>query len=162
MSSFLDKLRGKSNPYKNTHHLGHNPNPALTSKNAPENPASFTQKLLPRRPASPPDLLAEARQLAGRDPVTGKRHAYMIAQTASERQQHLAEVRQSATDERTAYRDRAAKTQQTPGQRYDLFVQEMVAKRDGDAVALRAVRGGAEYYAPERRVEEFYAERVRD
>jgi hypothetical protein len=64
---------------------------------------------------------------------------------------------QQATDPKQAYIERARQSGQRPYESYEVFVQEMVAKRTGDATALRVARGRSEYYAPERRVEEYYA-----
>ncbi|KAF1846731.1 uncharacterized protein K460DRAFT_129195 [Cucurbitaria berberidis CBS 394.84] len=168
MPSFLSRLGGtskKMNPYTNPYHPGHNPIPESTSTNTTASSASHNQtsNTLRMRPASPrgsSDLLAEARQVAGRDPVTGRRRADMVGPTASERAS-LAELRQVDEEERTAYQDRAAASKQTTGSNYDLFVQEAIKKREVEA-SIRAARGGIEYYAPERRVEEFYAGGVRD
>lgn len=73
----------------------------------------------------------------------------------------VAQVRQGGQDERTVYQARAAHSERATGNQYDLTVQEMAAQRAREA-RERAARGGVEYYAPERRVEEFYAGGVRD
>lgn len=155
MSSFFAKLSGtpkepkKLNPYLNPHHPGHNPIP---------NPTSMT--------TTSADFLAEARKEAGRDPVTGRRRSDNHSRTTSERnsgseRNSLAELRQVEEEERTAYQSRAAQSTQTTGTKYELFVQESLRKREATE-RLRIARGGVEYYAPERRVEEFYAGGVRD
>lgn len=73
----------------------------------------------------------------------------------------MADLRQVEEEERTAYQNRAGASKQTTGSKYDLFVQESLAKRNEEA-RVRAARGGVEYYAPERRIEEFYSGGVRD
>lgn len=73
----------------------------------------------------------------------------------------LAELRQVEEEERTAFQSRSVQSKQVSGHRYDLFVQEMVARRETEA-RVRAARGGQEYYAPERHVEEFYGQVTRD
>ncbi|KAH7398279.1 hypothetical protein BKA66DRAFT_452759 [Pyrenochaeta sp. MPI-SDFR-AT-0127] len=171
MPSFLSKFSKKPNPYMNTHHPGHNPIPQTT---APYTTASCTSnsqspqanQLRPVSPRGASDLLAEARQVAGRDPVTGRLRADLVSQTASERslsneRNPLADLRQVEKEERTAYQNRAVASKQTTGNKYELYVQEALAKREEEA-RVRAARGGIEYYAPERRLEEYYSGGVRD
>jgi hypothetical protein len=155
-SSFFKKLRGKKNPYEKAPTAAFSPAPVSTATNTtgPHIALSNSERVIPLHPASPreaPDLLAEARQVAGRDPVTG-RPRIDIASQGSGPQQPLAEPSQAA-DPKAAYIERARQSGRVPYESYEVFVQEMVAKR---------VRGGSEYYAPERRVEEFYAGGVRD
>ncbi|CAO2654757.1 Nn.00g114900.m01.CDS01 [Neocucurbitaria sp. VM-36] len=169
MPSFFAKLSGsskKSNPYLNPHHPGHNPNPKATSTSTTASSAQNPQSrnaLRPRQasPRGSSDFLAEARQLAGRDPVTGRRRPDVGGRTASERsfsseRNSLAELRQVEEEERTAYQSRAAASKQTTGSRYELFVQESRKRREAED-RIRAARGGLEYYAPERQLEEFYS-----
>jgi hypothetical protein len=110
-SSFLKKLRRKQNPY--TQEEATKTTNTNTSTSTESNPDAT-------------DTLAEAREAAGRDPVTGKLPSGQTAPT---------------TDPQRYY------------QTYDAFVEDMIRRRNGQ-------RG--EYYAPERRIEEFYAEHVRD
>jgi hypothetical protein len=63
--------------------------------------------------------------------------------------------------EPSAYVTRASKTKPTTGNKYDLFIQLMAEKRIKEEIAAAAMEK-AEYYAPERRVEEFYSHGVRD
>ncbi|KAH7088945.1 hypothetical protein FB567DRAFT_522667 [Paraphoma chrysanthemicola] len=174
MPSFFSKLgissKRKNNPYLNPHHPGHAPLPQPISK-----PTSRSQPSLPLRPASPReahDLLAEARQVANRDPVTGRRlpQPTVLHQTASETNVHAnarvngalnAMERLGPSQERSAYLNRAMQSTQTTGSRYELFAQEERRRRDEEIRLIRA-RGGLEYYAPERSVSEFYAGGVRD
>lgn len=160
MPSFSDFFgRKKANPYTNQFHPGHNALPKSTPKNAPLANANNR------------DLLAEAREAAGRDPTTGQRrpdthwylpserddHGHLPSQrTSSTQSASLADLRQVEEEERTCFQSRAAKYKPTTGQRYDLYVQESLAKRDAESRA-RAARGGHEYYAPERSLEEFYS-----
>jgi hypothetical protein len=121
--------------------------------------------VIPLRPASPreaADLLAEARQVAGRDPITGRRPPGATGPSAGERRLPVAAPPQQpvaappqAADPKAAYIERAKQNGQRPYESYEAFVQDMVAKRSGNVVE-------SEYYAPERTVEEFYAGGVRD
>jgi hypothetical protein len=56
---------------------------------------------------------------------------------------------------------RSSQAVQTTGKRYDLFSSEE-KKRIEREEQIRIARGGVEFYAPERRVAEFYADGVRD
>lgn len=69
--------------------------------------------------------------------------------------------RAEAVGEPSAYATRATKTKPTTGSKYDLFVQLMAEKRIKEEMAAGAIEK-AEYYAPERKVEEFYSHGVRD
>lgn len=149
MPSLFGLLGKKSNPYLNAHHPGHNALPQSTSKASPEPRYSRT-------------LLEEAREVAGRHPITGRRlHGSTSNQSSSGNSTSPAALKQVEEEQRTAFQSRAVQSKQTTGQRYELSVQEMVKKRDEESRA-RAARGGLEYYAPERRLEEFYVGGVRD
>lgn len=63
--------------------------------------------------------------------------------------------------ERSAYLNRASQTSVVSGSRYDLLSAEEKRKRE-EKERMGRVVGGVEFYAPERRVEEFYAWGVRD
>ena len=148
-SSFFNKLRGKSNPYEKAYRT--------QSYIAPTNHTNLSQ------PSAAPDtdLLAEARQAAGRDPVTGRRHTELADQTSVQPQTLSHSPRQTTAEQKAAYLAWAAQRPQERGRpygSYEEFVQEMTEKRDG-----RREAGGAlsSYYAPERRVEEYYSEGVR-
>ncbi|PSN62092.1 hypothetical protein BS50DRAFT_577951 [Corynespora cassiicola Philippines] len=175
MPSF-SKLRPsahKGNPYSNPNHPNHNPAPAPAL--APATP-SQTLNTTPaqHRPASPRgsfDYLAEARTAVGRDPVTGKRIQHQrshneLAQRRRVQEQERAQTQTQSRslsavaegsrrggngEDRSAFADRNEGVRRTLGTRYDLFVQEMKERRLG---GIREPSGG--YYAPERRVEEFY------
>jgi hypothetical protein len=58
--------------------------------------------------------------------------------------------------EQSAYLARANQTKQTTGMRYEMFASEERRKREEEE-RIRRARGGVEFYAPERRIEEFYA-----
>jgi hypothetical protein len=64
----------------------------------------------------------------------------------------------TANEELNAYLNRASKTGVTTGKRYDLFSAAERERMEREE-AIRIQRAG-EFYAPERRVEEFYNERV--
>jgi hypothetical protein len=165
--SFLQKLRLKKNPYEKAPRASFNPAPVSTATNTPgpHIALSGSARVIPLRPASPREasnLLAEARQVAGRNPVTGRRPAGATGPAMSETRGPVAEIsRQTvaapsqAADPKIAYIERAKQNGQRPYESYEAFVQDMIAKRSGNAVE-------SEYYAPERTVEEFYAGGVRD
>lgn len=183
MPSFLSKLKLSSsnkanNPYTNPYHPSHQPI-SQRSKSQPNLP-------LPR-PASPRethDFLAEARQTANRDPITGRllpqQRPTAIGipnQTASESNLDAnarvngalnAIERLGPSAERSAYLNRASRTPQTTGRRYDLVAgmgrrkREEEARKREEEERVRIARGGTEYYAPERHYSEFYAGPVRD
>lgn len=56
---------------------------------------------------------------------------------------------------------RAGQIAQTTGSRYDLVASEERRMRE-EAERIIKTRGGLEFYAPERRMEEFYSGGVRD
>jgi hypothetical protein len=118
-SSLLKKLRRKPNPY--TQDDATKTARMNTTTNTNTNTSTDTDSL-----PDASDTLAEARQAAGRDPVTGK---LPPGQTAPTR------------DPQRYY------------QSYDQFIEDMIQRRDGQRM---------EYYAPERRIEEFYAGGARD
>lgn len=172
MPSLLSKLTSgtpskskskRTNPYSNPHHPSHAPIPGKPTQ--------------PLRSASPDmstyDLLAEARLSANRDPITGKRlpQPVMPLPRSQNTNQPRAQVSPIATpnpasssnprEEPTAYTFRSSQTPQTMGSRYDLFSAEERRRMEVEE-KIRIARGGQEFYAPERRVEEFYAEGVND
>jgi hypothetical protein len=137
----INKLRGKSNPYQKPRHANNIPDPADTPNSN--------------------DLLAEARQAAGRDPVTGRRTPKTSSKKANKQQLPLEQQQRAAIEQKAAFLAWAAKHPQAAGrpyESYEAFVQEMVAKRTGNVEP----RGAMGYYAPERRVEEYYSRGVRD
>ncbi|KAG9194557.1 hypothetical protein G6011_04592 [Alternaria panax] len=132
----VNKLRGKSNPYQKTHNV--NNIPLATDTRTSD------------------DLLAEARQAAGRDPVTGRRTPGATSKKAKKQQLSLEQEQQAAAEQKVAFLAWAAKHPQAAGrpyESYEAFVQDMVAMRTGNV----APSGGTEYYAPERTVEEYYS-----
>jgi hypothetical protein len=158
MPSLLDKLLHpttvpgrKPNPYTHPHH----PNHLNTSQSAPISTTarevfstSQTQTLRPKmpRPASPRepyDYLAEAREASGRDVVTGQPRNQIGEHTRGEREERR--------DGRSVYQESSSGRSQTHGTKYDLFVQEIKARKGG-----RWRAPGEGFYAPERRLGEFY------
>ncbi|KAL6710232.1 hypothetical protein ACN47E_009178 [Coniothyrium glycines] len=157
MPSLHGLLGRKPNPYLNAHHSSHR---ATTKDSTIDHTASNAQA------QNASSLLAQARELAGRDPVTGRLRSDAQSSRTSERWSSaqsttLAGPRHIEQEERTCYQSRAAHSKQTTGHKYDLFVQESLAKRDAEN-RVRAARGGHEYYAPERRLEEYYSRGVQD
>ncbi|EUC50735.1 hypothetical protein COCMIDRAFT_21751 [Bipolaris oryzae ATCC 44560] len=148
--SFLNKLRGKSNPYEKAHHTRSN----ITSPNDTTNQ--------PRNIVPQNDLLAEAREAAGLDRVTGRRRTHVAVQTPHQQQLAVHGTHQTPAEQKAAYLAWAAQRPQERGQpygSYEEFVREMIEKRDG----RRDPAGGlSSYYAPERRVEEYYYQAMRD
>jgi hypothetical protein len=139
-SSFFNKLRGKSNPYEKAHRpQSYNTTSTQTTNNTPSNV----------RPNN--DLLAEAREAAGRDPVTGRRRAHLAHQTLNQQQPALHGPKQTPTEQRAAQR---SQERAQPYSSYEEFVQEMIERRDGKR---EATDGASSYYAPERRVQEYYS-----
>lgn len=167
MPSLSSLFGKKSNPYTSAYHPGHNPLPKNTSARLP---SSELQDQTNR------NLLAEAREAVGRDPVTGQRrpegYGYLPSegnnpghhpdqQTLSDGGVSLSILRQIEEEERTCYQSRAAKGKQVTGSKYDLLVKEALARRDAES-RVRATRGGHEYYAPERAIKEFYSGGAQD
>lgn len=159
---------GKHNPYADPEHPS-NPNYYASPSSIPAS-HNFKPQQLPPRPASPRDshdYLAEARQAVGRDPVTGKR----ISGRSSARSKSAPGANRAPAAARSVQnetgapggpggsrRNVVASTERNEGDagqigtRYDMFVQEMRGRERG---GWREPEGG--YYAPERRVGEFYA-----
>jgi hypothetical protein len=164
MPSIFKKFNGtsKNNPYVNPNHPSHAPIQYISpSGRSQSQPTPAPRSASPRGSI---DHLAEARISAGRDPVTGRaiQRPNLTAQTASETdlrsrvRTNGAVERSGPSDERTAFASRAAMTKQTTGNKYDLFMQMMAEKKNKEEMAHGNV-GKTEYYAPKRRVSEFYA-----
>ena len=165
MPSLFSKLitpTKHNNPYSNPHHPSHAPLPPVQTT-----PHSTTQADIARQSATlhpqAPNMLAEARQLANRNPITGR--LLPSAQSASDtdfasnarlEKAMTAIERLGPSKERSAYLNRASQTRVSSGNRYDLRAAEEVRKREEEERMRRAM-AGVEFYAPERRVEEFYA-----
>lgn len=155
MPSFFSKITGSSkrnNPYANPQHPCRAPLPSEAS--APQPSAS---------PRGSIDYLAEARLAVNRDPVTGRRIPQ--SQPNLPQSSRQAQAQSSATErgavEQTAYQSRASQIPPNMGTRYDLFTKEERQRMEREE-KIRIARGGQEYYAPERRIGEFYAGGVRD
>jgi hypothetical protein len=163
----------KNNPYINAYHPSHAPLP----KQHTTTTTTTSQPLPAVSPRGSHDFLAEARSLANRDPITGRQLPEPNASVPSARQSSMPKMLQSkksrkklgqqdeglegrgtANEEMSAYLNRASRTQQTTGKRYDLFSAAERERMEREE-AIRIQRAG-EFYAPERRVEEFYNERV--
>jgi hypothetical protein len=158
MPSLLDKLLNpatvtgrKPNPYTNPHHPNH-PNtsqPAPTSTTARQVFSTSPRQAFrpeippPASPHDPYDYLAEAREASGRDAVTG--------QPRNQNREHTRSEREEQREERSVYQESSSSRSKTHGTKYDLFVQEMKARKGG---RWRAPDVG--FYAPERRLGEFY------
>lgn len=163
MPSFFSKITGLSkhkNPYANPQH----PCRAPLSQKA----VGDSQSSTPQPSASPRgsiDYLAEARMAINRDPVTGKRMSQPQPDLHQSSRQPQAQPQTSAAGQSaadpTAYQSRASQIPPNMGTRYDLFSGEERARMEREE-KIRIARGGKEYYAPERRIGEFYAGGVRD
>ncbi|KAF2451494.1 hypothetical protein P171DRAFT_7006 [Karstenula rhodostoma CBS 690.94] len=158
MTSLLNKLfhsitasGKKQNPYTDPHHVYHpsTSQPAPTSTTAGHvfstSPPQAWQPLPPRptSPREPYDYLAEAREASGRDAVTGQPGNQSGGQSRGDREEERGQ--------RSVYQETSEGRSKTHGTKYDLFVQEMKARKVG---RWRAPDGG--FYAPERRLGEFY------
>ena len=151
----------KPNPYTNPHHPNHNPGPSSTfatpwkCKQQSQQQQSTTNRRTSLDGSA--DLLAEARQSAGRDPITGNlvpRLKNPLLRLPAHRRIHLQRVRpaptvglkereRARTEDGSAYNNTIAGRRVTSGTKYDLFVQEMKEKQK---VALGQSMTG--YYAP--------------
>ena len=164
--TFLAKLRNKKNPYAQPHHPNNNNNNNHGYSHLPVHMhnASFDVESYHDSPHS--DLLAQARQAAGRHPVTGRRVGNTTSpQTQKQPETHTGsklwrrkrkqEVTTTTTttsvdearERKKAYLAWAAEHPQTRGspyESYEEFVSEKVARRGlGEQTWARG-----EYYAP--------------
>lgn len=167
MPSFFKKIfhpsyPGKANPYSRPDHPSNSKNksaqitvnPSTGSNPQPQPPS---QRSSPRGSI---DYLAEARQASGRNPITGK---IVPQQPQAWRQREVDASRVGGDDvsrgpsgivvgvERREGGEPPSTQNAQRGTRYDAFVQEMSDRKRG---AWKEPEGG--YYAPERRVGEFY------
>ena len=164
-------LSSKPNPYMNPHHPGHNSarkkvaQPGKTGTHPATNAHPSSVSLPLPRQASPrgsSDFLAEARNSAGRNPVTGRRAGGPSQRNNTLSRVSLAdELRQVEAEERTMYQNRSLAQIRTMGSKYELYAQAMVKQRE-EEMRIRAARGGVEYYAPERTLSEFYSAPLND
>ncbi|KAF2855863.1 hypothetical protein T440DRAFT_464217 [Plenodomus tracheiphilus IPT5] len=176
MPSIFSKFGKKSNPYMDTQRFDVEPIPQVTSTQtttASTTPSHPIKHLRPVSPQGAPDLLADARLVAGRDPVTGRRRPDLGSLTASDRAatereftEHLKELEER---KRIAYQSHAT-VKNSLGERFDRFVKNIPAKRYTVAKAAAArqateprepVGNGLEYYAPTRTINEYYAGGIR-
>jgi hypothetical protein len=159
----INKLRGKTNPYQKQYQ---STNPATSNEFLAEARQAagrdpVTGHQYPTNTPTSSDLLAEARQAAGRNPVTGLPQPDTTSKKARKQKLSLEQQQQAAAEQKAAFLAWAARHPQAAGrpyESYEAFVQEMVAKRTGNVVP----QGGTGYYAPERNVEEYYSQGVRD
>jgi hypothetical protein len=162
MPSIFSKIGGSSkrnNPYRNPHHPSHKP---LPQKHTTDPIPIMTQQT--DLPPVSRNLLAEARQLANRDPVTGRLlPSPVMPQSANEaNKQPKAQSKNTPNaTEVSAYSSRASQTVQTTGSKYELFSIEE-RRRIAREERIRIARGGGEFYAPERKLDEYYGARVSD
>ncbi len=89
------------------------------------------------------------------NPHHHQKHEQQRIKAPSSRLSLADQLRQVEAEERTMYQNRSLAAPRTMGSKYELFTQEMARKRD-EEMRIRVARGGLEYYAPERRLEEFY------
>ncbi len=89
------------------------------------------------------------------NPHHHQKHEQQRTKATSSRLSLADQLRQVEAEERTMYQNRSLAAPRTMGSKYELFTQEMARKRD-EEMRIRVARGGLEYYAPERRFEEFY------
>ncbi|KAF1919850.1 hypothetical protein BDU57DRAFT_154665 [Ampelomyces quisqualis] len=145
------------NPYLNPHHPTHTPIPI------PHPPSSSSSPPSPPNTVPVTNLLAQARLSANRDPITGK--ILPGQKAAAGTHVHATARLDSSSGAREEYSARAfragAQSARMMGAQRDLVVgRESVRGEEGEG--SRVAGGGREFYAPERRVEEFYAGGVRD
>ncbi|KAF2682114.1 hypothetical protein K458DRAFT_420051 [Lentithecium fluviatile CBS 122367] len=157
----------KPNPYANPHHPTNVASSSATKASRPMPP--------PPPSASPRgsfDYLAEAREAAGRDPVTARRVApraitafsgptagatvessrQPLTSSSTTRPADMALGTAGNADQTSAYASRNAGVKKTLGTKYDLFVQQV---KDLEKGGWREPQEG--FYAPERKLGEFYA-----
>jgi hypothetical protein len=170
MPSFLSKITGSSkskNPYQNPYHPGHAPIPPKCNPQ----PQSTSSPRPPLRSISPSDssnLLAEARQVANRDPITGRPLPRPVVPQTISAKDFESSTRLSASAEKliakaekSAYMNRASQIVRTTGSRYDLLSsQEKRLREEAERMVMSGHR--LEFYAPERRTEKLYGQGVRD
>jgi hypothetical protein len=167
MPSFLSKFSSSSkrnNPYLNVHHPGYAslPQNSNTQLYTTSKPISTFQSV---PPVNSRNLLAEARQVAHRDPITGRPLPYPIIPPTASETVFESSARSNGFIEKPGVDAekgaRAGQIVQTTGSRYDLVASEERRMRE-EAERIIKTRGGLEFYAPERRMEEFYSGGVRD
>ena len=164
--AFLAKLRNKKNPYAQPYHPNNNDNHGYSHLSAHIYDTCSDTESCHDSPHS--DLLAQARQVAGRHPVTGRRVSNNASpqaklQTQPRPQTHTRskiwrrKAKQEATtmttsvdearEQKRAYLAWAAENPQTRGspyESYEEFVREKVMRRGlGEQTWARG-----EYYAP--------------
>ncbi|KAI8942748.1 hypothetical protein NX059_000792 [Plenodomus lindquistii] len=168
MPSLFSKFGKKSNPYMDAQRFDHKP-PAPQVRTIQTTASTPVKQLRPVSPRRVSDLLADARLAAGRDPVTGRLRPDMASLTASERSAAERELTEQLKEleerKRIAYQSQA-KVKNSMGERFDRLMQKVPAnKLANNAAAARRARteyrdpegNKLEYYAPERRIGEYYA-----
>jgi len=160
----INKLRGKSNPYQKKYTAPKTPAPnrqflAEARQAAGRDPVTGSQQRA-NEPTST-DLLAEAREAAGRNPVTGRPQPVATGKKAKKQKLSLEQQQQAAEEQKAAFLAWAARHPQEGGRPYESY-EAFVQEMVAKRTGNVEQRTGAGYYAPERSVGEYYSGRVRD
>jgi len=160
----INKLRGKSNPYQKKYTAPKTPAPnseflAEARQAAGRDPVTGNQQRANESTSS--DLLAEAREAAGRNPVTGRPQPVVIGKKAKKQKLSLEQQQQAAEEQKAAFLAWAARHPQEGGRPYESY-EAFVQEMVAKRTGNVEQRTGAGYYAPERSVEEYYSGGVRD
>lgn len=161
----INKLRGKSNPYQKRYTAPKSPVPdseflAEARQAAGRDPVTGSQAQRANEPTSA-DLLAEAREAAGRNPVTGRPQPDVTSKKTRKQKLSLEQQQQAAEEQKAAFLAWAAKHPQEGGRPYESY-EAFVQEMVAKRTGNVEQRTGAGYYAPERSVEEYYSGGVRD
>ena len=161
----INKLRGKSNPYQKKHTAPKTPAPnseflAEARQAASRDPVTGTQQHTHPEPTSA-DLLAEAREAAGRNPVTGRPQPVVTGKKTKKHKLSLEQQQQAAEEQKAAFLAWAARHPQEGGRPYESY-EAFVQEMVAKRTGSLEQRTGAGYYAPERSVGEYYSGGVRD
>jgi len=160
----INKLRGKSNPYQKKYTAPKTPTPnteflAEARQAAGRDPVTGNQQRA-NEPTSA-DLLAEAREAAGRNPVTGRPQPVVNSKKAKKQKLSLEQQQQAAEEQKAAFLAWAARHPQEGGRPYESY-EAFVQEMVAKRTGNVEQRTGAGYYAPERSVGEYYSGGVRD
>ncbi|KAI4628377.1 hypothetical protein J4E80_002515 [Alternaria sp. BMP 0032] len=160
----INKLRGKSNPYQKKYTAPKTPAPnseclAEARQAAGRDPVTGSQQRT-NEPTSA-DLLAEAREAAGRNPVTGRPQPVVTGKKTKKQKMSLEQQQQAAEEQKAAFLAWAARHPQEGGRPYESY-EAFVQEMVAKRTGSLEQRTGAGYYAPERSVGEYYSGGVRD
>ena len=160
----INKLRGKSNPYQKKYTAPKTPAPnseflAEARQAAGRDPVTGNQQRANESTSS--DLLAEAREAAGRNPVTGRPQPVVTGKKAKTQKLSLEQQQQAAEEQKAAFLAWAARHPQEGGRPYESY-EAFVQEMVAKRTGSVEQRTGAGYYAPERSVGEYYSGGVRD